>query len=99
MTWKQRQARKAAARRHARLLRVAKDVVSQGVMDRRFSGIDLKRIVAIAFARYELRITEDEALDYLNGILAEYSLPLRYVDALPQDATIPGQRDGQDGDE
>ncbi|MEU4170998.1 hypothetical protein AB0F46_29475 [Streptomyces sp. NPDC026665] len=100
MSWKQRKAAKAAARRHGQILRVAGDIVTRGAMERNVQGIDPNRIVAITFGRYRLRVTEDEALDYLNAELAERGYPLHYVDApAPDDVTIPGQRDGQDGDQ
>ncbi|MFD9192963.1 hypothetical protein ACFWCA_32715 [Streptomyces phaeochromogenes] len=100
MSWKQRQAKKAATRRHAQLLRAAHSVVSRGTLDRSVQDIAPAEVVAVAFGRYELRITEDEALDYLNAVLAERGFPLRYADtAVPHDITIPAPRNGQDGEE
>lgn len=100
MSWKEHRARKDADRRHKQLLLAARHVVSRGTLDRRIEDIDLAEVVAIAFGRYQLRITNEEALDYLNAVLAERGYPLRCAHPTPSGATaIPAQRASQDGDE
>lgn len=95
-----RKTKQAAARRHSQLLRTANDVVSRGSLDRRIADLDPALIVALAFGRYELRVTDEEAIDYLNAALAERGFPLRYTDCpVEPSAGIPAQRDGQDGDD
>ncbi|RSN13762.1 hypothetical protein DMH25_08205 [Streptomyces sp. WAC 01325] len=81
MSFKDIRARKAADRRHRQLLRAANDVVSRRSLAGTIDDIDPAEIVAIAFGRHELRIDVDEALDYLNAILAERGFPLRYATA------------------
>lgn len=81
MNLKKRRARKAADRRHHQLLCAANDVVSRRALLGQVEHTTPAEIVAIAFGRYELRIDEDEALDYLNAVLAERGFPLRHADA------------------
>lgn len=99
MSWKEHRARKDADRRHKQLLVAARHVVSRGTLDRRIEDIDLAEVAAVAFGRYQLRITEDEALDYLNAVLAERGFPLRTAHPAPSGSTvIPAQRDGNEGE-
>ena len=92
-----RAARRADDRRHKQLLAAAEHVVSRGTLERRIEDIDLSEVVAVAFGRYQLRITDDEALDYLN---AERGYPLRTTHpTLPGTTVIPAQRDNSGGDD
>lgn len=80
MNLKKIRARKAAERRHRQLLRAAEHVVSRHIIDQQDTPVDPAAVVAVAFGRYELRITEDEARDYLNAVHAERGYPLRTAD-------------------
>ncbi|MEU0587246.1 hypothetical protein [Streptomyces sp. NPDC006132] len=84
MNLKKIRARKAADRRHRQLLRAANHVVSRRALNGQIEQADPAEIIAIAFGRYELRIDDDEALDYLNAVLAERGYAL-----LTRDATVP----------
>ncbi|MFJ2162388.1 hypothetical protein [Streptomyces sp. NPDC087856] len=90
MSWTQNRAKKQATRRHRDLLSVAQRVVSRATLDR--STGQIAEVVALAFGRHELRITDDEALDYLNAVLAERGFPLHA-------AALPAPRDEQDGED
>lgn len=89
MSWTQN---RAAARRHRDLLTVAQRVVSRATLDRSTEQIGLAEITALAFGRHQLRITDAEALDYLNAVLAERGFPLHA-------AAHPAPRDEQDGED
>lgn len=79
MSLKKIRAKQATARRHRQLLRAASDVVSRHSLLGETPNADPAEIVAVAFGRHELRIDADEALDYLNAVLAERGFPLRYA--------------------
>ncbi|MEU0069522.1 hypothetical protein ABZ027_08255 [Streptomyces sp. NPDC006332] len=86
MNLKKIRAKKAADRRHRQLLLAANHVVNRSVLDRSVEQAAPAEIAAIAFGRYELRISDDEALDYLNAVLAERGCPLRTADTnAPED--------------
>lgn len=98
--FEKRAARRAEDRRHQQLLRIAQHIVSRVTLERRIEDIDVAEIVAVAFGRHQLRITEDEALDYLNAVLAERGYPLRTVHpALPGTTSIPAQRNRKEGED
>ena len=59
---KYREARRAH-RRHTRLMRAADHLIF-GKPDAQLAAADL---IALAFGRHQLRITEAEAVDYLNA--------------------------------
>lgn len=95
-----RAARRADDRRHKKLMDATRHIVSRASLEHRIKDIDLTEVVALAFGRYQLRITEDDALDYLNAVHAERGFPLRSTHPVPSGSTrIPTQRDREGGDE
>jgi hypothetical protein len=72
---KKARARRAANARHRALMTIASHVIARHVRLGDTSTATAE-VIAIAFGRHQLRITDDEALDYLNAQLAERSLPL-----------------------
>jgi hypothetical protein len=67
-------------KRHQMLLKAARHIVGRRLLvDTDFSTSPAE-IVALAFGWYGLRIDDDEALDYLNAVLAERGFPLQYKD-------------------
>lgn len=81
MNLKKIRARQAAGRRHRQLMRAASDVVRRHYLLGEAENATPAEIVAVAFGRHELRIDVDEALDYLNAVLAERGYALRHADA------------------
>jgi hypothetical protein len=79
-----RTARRAEARRHATLLQLADRVVSRHTLHGDSMQATPAEVVALAFGRARMRVTDAEALDYLNAVLADRSLPL-----LPAPETAP----------
>ncbi|MFF1916118.1 hypothetical protein ACFVYE_31940 [Streptomyces sp. NPDC058239] len=57
-----------ANQRHARLMNIATDLI----LGRDADAPTTDEFIALAFGRYELRITEDEAFDYLNAGLVHH---------------------------
>ncbi|MET8982116.1 hypothetical protein ABZX85_41690 [Streptomyces sp. NPDC004539] len=69
--------RRAAARRHRQLMAAAERIVSRSIL---YSQVDTAApadVAALVFGRHGLRIEHDEALDYLNAVLAERGYALR----------------------
>lgn len=79
--FKNRKARRQSAVRHGLLLRVALKVVSRhvihGDLDQVPSQTLAAEIIALAFGEQQMRITDPEALDYLNAALVDRGYPLR----------------------
>lgn len=69
-------ARRAEALRHAALMTTARHVISRHTLHGESLQDSPAGVVALAFGRHRLRITEAEALDYLNAQLADRGLPL-----------------------
>ncbi|MEW2272157.1 hypothetical protein [Streptomyces griseofuscus] len=74
--------RRRAFHQHQRLMRVAFKVVSRHAICGDSNTASTAEIVALAFGEHQLRITETEALNYLNAALADRGYPLR--SAAPQ---------------
>ncbi|WP_367140723.1 MULTISPECIES: hypothetical protein [Streptomyces] len=65
------QTERQARQRHARLMGVAEDLVWEAGMKQTRSPKDVSpvQVACLAFARYQLRIDEAEAADYLAAAL------------------------------
>lgn len=79
-----RAARRAATRRHQQLLDAARHTVSRHAVEDTITRIDPAEIVSLVFGRNAIRITEAEALDYLNAVLADRGYPLHQAPAKPE---------------
>ncbi|QNT96760.1 hypothetical protein HEP81_06525 [Streptomyces griseofuscus] len=71
--------RRRAFHQHQRLMRVAFKVVSRHATCGGPDTASTAEIVALAFGEHQMRITDAEALDYLNAALADRGYPLRPV--------------------
>ena len=80
---KKQGARRAAARRHQQLLDAARHILSRHAIENTVTAIDPAEIVAVAFGRYAIRVTEGEATDYLNAVLADRGYPLHQAAVAP----------------
>ncbi|MFI9311577.1 hypothetical protein [Streptomyces triculaminicus] len=68
---RERQTERQAWQRHARLMGVAEDLVREAGMKQTRSPQEVSsvEVACLAFARYQLRIDEAEAADYLAAAL------------------------------
>ncbi|MCF3105412.1 hypothetical protein IPZ58_28040 [Streptomyces roseoverticillatus] len=72
---RERQIRLQAGQRHTRLMGVAEDLVREAGMKQALTQttspqeVTLAEVACLAFARYQLRIDEAEAADYLAAAL------------------------------
>ncbi|RSS17477.1 hypothetical protein EF914_24945 [Streptomyces sp. WAC05458] len=62
-----------AKQRHTRLMRVAGDLIDPATRKAsRPEDVTTAQVACLAFARYQLRIDEDEAADYLAAALVAH---------------------------
>lgn len=73
--------RRAADRQHRQLMDAARHIVSRRAIESSVDRIDPAEIVALVFGRHNIRITNDDAADYLNAVLADRGYPL-FTDAV-----------------
>ncbi|MFF1297956.1 MULTISPECIES: hypothetical protein [unclassified Streptomyces] len=78
---KKQAARRTAARQHRQLMAAARHILSRHALEGTVTRINPAEIVALVFGRHAVRITEDEAVDYLNAALADRGYPL-FTDAV-----------------
>ncbi|MFF4933552.1 hypothetical protein ACFY2H_32365 [Streptomyces griseofuscus] len=69
--------RRRAFHDHRRLMHVACKVVARHATCGDPDTASTAEIVALAFGEHQMRITDAEALDYLNAALADRGYPLR----------------------
>lgn len=73
---KKHAARRTAARRHQSLMSAARHILSRHAIEGTVTRIDPAEIVALTFGQHAIRITESEAIEYLNAVLADRGYPL-----------------------
>lgn len=78
--------RRAAVRRHRQLMAAAEQIVSRSILYSQVDKAAPADVAALAFGRHGLRIEQDEALDYLNAVLAERGYALRRPDTTTPEA-------------
>ncbi|XUL89709.1 hypothetical protein ACQ86D_26340 [Streptomyces galilaeus] len=78
---KNRAARRAAYRRHQKLLAAARQIVSRHAIEGTVTHVGPAEVVALVFGRHAMRIAEAEAVEYLNAVLVDRGFPLRSMDA------------------
>ncbi|MGC9536548.1 hypothetical protein [Streptomyces sp. UG1] len=68
--------RRAERRRHRHLMEAAQHIVRRHALDDSTDTASPAKVAALAFGWHGLRVAEDEALDYLNAVLADRGFPL-----------------------
>ncbi|MFF7067330.1 hypothetical protein [Streptomyces pseudovenezuelae] len=91
---------RAAARRHRLLMSAASHIVSRHSLYDQVEQAAPAELAALVFGRHALRIDDEEALDYLNAVLAERGFPLIAAQPpLTGTPVIPAQRDSNEGED
>ncbi|MBT2673970.1 hypothetical protein J7E95_24745 [Streptomyces sp. ISL-14] len=75
---------RTARRRHRHLMEAAHHIVRRHALDDSTDKASGAEVAALVFGWHGLRIADDEALDYLNAVLADRGFPL-----LPAPETTP----------
>lgn len=74
--FKKTRERKAAAQRHRLIMAAARHIVSRHVIYGEVTRAIPAEVVAYLFGKSSLRISEAEAVDYLNAVLVDRGYPL-----------------------
>ncbi|MEU9406219.1 hypothetical protein AB0E08_11000 [Streptomyces sp. NPDC048281] len=90
---KKRAARRAASRTHRQMMDAARHVLGRHVLEDTVPHVDPAEVVALVFGRHALRITEQDAIDYLNALFAERGFPLHTTPAPAVDVVDRAGRD------
>ncbi|MEV5182893.1 hypothetical protein AB0K88_24345 [Streptomyces werraensis] len=76
MTWKKHREQRAARRLHRQGMNAARRIVSHHALTNSVADVIPAAVVSLLFGWTGQRITETEARDYLNAVLADRGFPL-----------------------